>query len=143
MTGVQTCALPIYSLKFSFVYNFINRSCSLYSDNFTVFYSGEVSAASGLSLSAADNIKSKQYSTKHWLLNKGVYFLMNNRSQTLQDARVRRALRYTLRSDVRSGTASESRRRARSQARLQSRNCPNKARIHEGKEILWEEKKLC
>lgn len=56
--------------------------------------SGEVSAASGLSLSAADNIKSKQYSTKHWLLNKGVYLLMNNRSQTLQDARVRRALRY-------------------------------------------------
>ena len=55
--------------------------------------SGEVSAASGLSLSAADNIKSKQYSTKHWLLNKGVYLLMNNRSQTLQDARVRRALR--------------------------------------------------
>ncbi len=56
--------------------------------------SGEVSAASGLSLSAADNIKSKQYSTKHWLLNKGVYLLMNNRSQTLQDARVRQALRY-------------------------------------------------
>ena len=56
--------------------------------------SGEVSAASGLSLSAADNIKSKQYSTKHWLLNKGVYLLMNNRSQTLHDARVRRALRY-------------------------------------------------
>lgn len=56
--------------------------------------SGEVSAASGLSLSAADNIKSKQYSNKHWLLNKGVYLLMNNRSQTLQDARVRRALRY-------------------------------------------------
>lgn len=56
--------------------------------------SGEVSAASGLSLSAADNIKSKQCSTKHWLLNKGVYLLMNNRSQTLQDARVRRALRY-------------------------------------------------
>ena len=56
--------------------------------------SGEVSAASGLSLSAADNIKSKQYSTKRWLLNKGVYLLMNNRSQTLQDARVRRALRY-------------------------------------------------
>ncbi|MBB1559094.1 peptide ABC transporter substrate-binding protein [Candidatus Saccharibacteria bacterium] len=56
--------------------------------------SGEVSAASGLSLSAADNIKSKQYSTKHWLLNKGVYLLMNNRSQTLQDVRVRRALRY-------------------------------------------------
>ena len=56
--------------------------------------SGEVSAASGLSLSAADNIKSKQYSTKHWLLNKGVYLLMNNRGQTLQDARVRRALRY-------------------------------------------------
>jgi len=56
--------------------------------------SGEVSAASGLSLSAADNIKSKQYSTKHWLLNKGVYLLINNRSQTLQDARVRRALRY-------------------------------------------------
>ena len=56
--------------------------------------SGEVSAASGLSLSAADNIKSKQYSTKHWLLNKGVYLLMNNRSQILQDARVRRALRY-------------------------------------------------
>ncbi|MFC2602018.1 MAG: peptide ABC transporter substrate-binding protein [Candidatus Saccharimonas sp.] len=56
--------------------------------------SGEVSAASGLSLSAADNIKSKQYSTKQWLLNKGVYLLMNNRSQTLQDARVRRALRY-------------------------------------------------
>ena len=56
--------------------------------------SGEVSAASGLSLSAADNIKSKQYSTEHWLLNKGVYLLMNNRSQTLQDARVRRALRY-------------------------------------------------
>ena len=56
--------------------------------------SGEVSAASGLSLSAADNVKSKQYSTKHWLLNKGVYLLMNNRSQTLQDARVRRALRY-------------------------------------------------
>lgn len=56
--------------------------------------SGEVSAASGLSLSAADNIKSGQYSTKHWLLNKGVYLLMNNRSQTLQDARVRRALRY-------------------------------------------------
>lgn len=56
--------------------------------------SGEVSAASGLSLSAADNIKSKQYSTKYWLLNKGVYLLMNNRSQTLQDARVRRALRY-------------------------------------------------
>ena len=56
--------------------------------------SGEVSAASGLSLSAADNIKSKQYSTKHWLLNKGVYLLMNNRSQALQDARVRQALRY-------------------------------------------------
>lgn len=56
--------------------------------------SGEVSAASGLSLSAADNIKSKQYSTKHWLLNKGVYLLMNNRSQTLQDVRVRQALRY-------------------------------------------------
>lgn len=56
--------------------------------------SGEVSAASGLSLSAADNIKSKQYSTKHWLLNKGVYLLMNNRSQTLQDARARQALRY-------------------------------------------------
>ncbi len=56
--------------------------------------SGEVSAASGLSLSAADNIKSEQYSTKHWLLNKGVYLLMNNRSQTLQDARVRQALRY-------------------------------------------------
>ena len=56
--------------------------------------SGEVSAASGLSLSAADNIKSKQYSTKHWLLNKGVYLLMNNRSQILQDARVRQALRY-------------------------------------------------
>lgn len=56
--------------------------------------SGEVSAASGLSLSAADNIKSKQYSTKHWLLNKGVYLLINNRSQTLQDARVRQALRY-------------------------------------------------
>ena len=56
--------------------------------------SGEVSAASGLSLSAADNIKSKQYSTKHWLFNKGVYLLMNNRSQTLQDARVRQALRY-------------------------------------------------
>ena len=56
--------------------------------------SGEVSAASGLSLSAADNIKSKQYSTKHWLLNKGVYLLMNNRSQTLQDTRVRQALRY-------------------------------------------------
>ena len=56
--------------------------------------SGEVSAASGLSLSAAANIKSKQYSTKHWLLNKGVYLLMNNRSQTLQDARVRQALRY-------------------------------------------------
>lgn len=56
--------------------------------------SGEVSAASGLSLSAADNIKPKQYSTKHWLLNKGVYLLMNNRSQTLQDARVRQALRY-------------------------------------------------
>ena len=56
--------------------------------------SGEVSAASGLSLSAADNIKSKQYSTKHWLLNKGVYLLMNNRSQTLQDARVRQVLRY-------------------------------------------------
>lgn len=56
--------------------------------------SGEVSAASGLSLSAADNIKSKQYSTKHWPLNKGVYLLMNNRSQTLQDARVRQALRY-------------------------------------------------
>lgn len=56
--------------------------------------SGEVSAASGLSLSTADNIKSKQYSTKHWLLNKGVYLLMNNRSQTLQDARVRQALRY-------------------------------------------------
>ena len=56
--------------------------------------SGEVSAASGLSLSAADNIKSKQYSTKHWLLNKGVYLLMNNRSQTLQDVSVRQALRY-------------------------------------------------
>ena len=56
--------------------------------------SGEVSAASGLSLSAADSIKSKQYSTKHWLLNKGVYLLMNNRSQTLQDARVCQALRY-------------------------------------------------
>ena len=36
--------------------------------------SGEVSAASGLSLSAADNIKSKQYSTKHWLLNKASIF---------------------------------------------------------------------
>ncbi len=56
--------------------------------------SGEVSAASGLSLSAADRIKSSQYTTKHWLLNKGVYLLMNSRSQILQDTKVRKALRY-------------------------------------------------
>ena len=56
--------------------------------------SGEVSAASGLSLSAADRIKSPQYTTKHWLLNKGVYLLMNSRSQILQDTKVRKALRY-------------------------------------------------